>query len=58
MTVSTPTVYTPFDYKWILDVELADREGNPIGSDVRHRILPGGDSSWWGSQEMTGFGPG
>jgi hypothetical protein len=32
ITLLTLTVYTPLDYKWILDVHLSDSEGAPIGS--------------------------
>lgn len=31
MTTLTLTVYTPLDYKWILDVDLTDRDGQPVG---------------------------
>jgi hypothetical protein len=32
ITTATLTLYTPLDYKWILDVDLTDRSDNPVGS--------------------------
>lgn len=32
MTLITLTIYTPLDYKWILDVDLSDSSGNVVGS--------------------------
>jgi hypothetical protein len=30
VTTATLTLYTPLDYKWILDVDMTDRRGRPV----------------------------